>query len=265
MQLNLLTFNTLGTPVFAPDIRKRYLKTAELINASEIDVVCLQEIFSHYNKHWFNKGLTNFPYRVYKPFVPGLHGGLAMYSRIPLEFVNYKQFVYPKGMRVPFYTLLARSGILMARFKDIPLNLATTHLASDVVHNLTPENKLYKLIQTQLEQTADVFNKLAETNNTLLAGDFNLSTDSQLYDEFIDNTHALDLFKGDTTPSYANNRIPYIYIAETSRRIDYIFYKGKKHIQVKKKEMRFGEKVESKDGKPFYLSDHTALFTSIVV
>jgi endonuclease/exonuclease/phosphatase family metal-dependent hydrolase len=264
MKLNLLTFNTLGTPFFAPNIAKRYKKTTAFLNESDIDVVAFQEVFSHYNKFLLDSWMKQFPYRAYKSFSLGMYGGLAIYSRIPLTFESFHVYTYPKGLSVPSYTRLARSGILVAKFTDMPLRLATTHLSSDVVHNLTPQNRLYKLIHGQLEQSIAVFNNLSQQEPLLMTGDFNISNNSSLYDLFVAQTKAQDLFKGDSTPSYAPDRIPYIYPAETTERIDYMFYKGKKPAKVMKKERLFVEKISSGE-KPFFLSDHMGLKAQIEI
>ena len=95
-----------------------------------------------------------------------------------------------------------------------------------------------------------------------MTGDFNISNDSQLYDSFLARTKAQDIFEGDTTPSYDFDRIPYIYPAQTSKRIDYIFYKGKAPLKVLSNERMFVEKV-SEGRKSFFLSDHMALAASI--
>lgn len=263
MRLKLLTYNTLGTPFFAPDIAKRYKKITELLNQSDIDVVCFQEIFSHYNRYWMDKGLTNFPYRIYKPFTLGLSGGLAIYSKLPIELQTYYRYTYAKNIHVPPYTLLARSGILVGKFKNIPLTLATTHLASDTVHTVTPKNRLFPLINTQADQAADMVNSLAQKGNVLIAGDFNVNSETEIYQTFLKKTKAKDLFQGDQTPSYAFDRIPYIYPAKTSKRIDFIFYKGKMKIKTEKPELMFADKVDFQNSKASYLSDHTALKITI--
>jgi endonuclease/exonuclease/phosphatase family metal-dependent hydrolase len=265
MKLNLLTFNTLGTPFFAPHIAKRYKKTAELIQAQDVDVVCFQEVFSHYNRLLFDRWMRAFPYKVYKPFTLGLHGGLAIYSKIPLTFESFHVYSYPQGMYIPAYTRLARSGILITKFTGVPLRLATTHLSSDVVHNLTPQNKFYKLVSCQLEQVVDIFENLSKHEALLMTGDFNISNDSALYDSFLSRTDVQDLFRGDMTPSYAPDRIPYIYPAQTTERIDFMFYKGREKAKVSKKERVFVEKVGEKNGKPFYLSDHMGLRATIEI
>jgi endonuclease/exonuclease/phosphatase family metal-dependent hydrolase len=263
MRLDLLTFNTLGTPFFAPGIAKRYKKTAEFIASTDIDIVAFQEIFSHYNKALLDRWMKQFPYRVYKPFALGLYGGLAIYSKIPLTFESFHVYAYPKGMFVPPYTRLAHSGILVAKFRDTPMRLVTTHLSSDVVHNLTPHNRFYNLISSQLEQAIDLFSELSKKEQVIMTGDFNISNLSGLYTSFIERTKAHDVFKGDTEPSYKPDRIPYIYPAQTSERIDYIFYKGKSPVKVLQKERMFVEKETDTKGRQFYLSDHMGLRASL--
>lgn len=263
MRLNLITFNTLGTPFFAPNIAARYKKTAEIIKNNDVDVVCLQEIFSHYNRYLFDRELKSFPYRIYKTFPLGVYGGLAVYSKVPLTFEKFFVYSHPKEVFIPVYTRLAHNGILVSKFKDIPLTLAVTHLTSDNVHDLTPKNRFYTLIKSQLNEAAAEFNKLAEDNNVLLVGDFNTKKDSQLYNEFVKTTDAQDLFAHDNRPTYTPDRVKYPFPTHAHSRIDYMFYKGKHKLKTGNSGLVFADIVEFSKNKKGYLSDHIGLKTTL--
>src|ERR1700722_3102370 len=92
INLSILSFNTLGTPFFAPDITKRYYKTAEIINNSNIDIVCLQELFLYYHLSIYKKALTNFQYSYYNKNIFGPRGGLAIFSKLPLTEGKFKPY-----------------------------------------------------------------------------------------------------------------------------------------------------------------------------
>src|SRR6266404_5089093 len=151
-RLSILSFNTLGTPFFAPYITKRYRKTAEIINNGDFDIVCLQEVFTYYHFFLFQKKLKQYPYAVYQKNPFGPRGGLAIFSKIPLIDPKFRSFSYPEKTFVPLYTKLAQQGILSAEIKELSLRIATTHFSSDTVHELTPANKLYNLIHSQSQQ-----------------------------------------------------------------------------------------------------------------
>lgn len=262
MKLKLLTFNTLGTPFFAKDITTRYKRTAEIINNSAIDIVCLQELFSVYNKYLFDKWLTNYPYKIakYSPF--GVYGGLAIYSKVPISFEEFHLYSYPQGTAIPFYTRLAKSGILVCKLQDVPLRLATTHLTTDTVHNITPKNKRYNLIRSQILQAADLFTH--NETSIVLTGDFNTAKNSMLYNEFLKTTDAIDSFSEFDDITYSPQRTPYRFPAEVASRIDFIFYKQHKNrIKMSEKSHMFTEKEVLSDGKSSYLSDHIGLTTTL--
>ena len=262
MKLKLLTFNTLGTPFFAKDITTRYKKTAEIINDSETDIVCLQELFSVYNKYLFDKWLSKYPYRIAKRSPFGLFGGLAIYSKLPLTFEEFHLYSYPPGTAIPFYTRLAKSGILVCNLQDIPLRLATTHLTTDTVHNITPKNKRYNLIRSQILQAADLFKD--DEKSIVLTGDFNTAKHSMLYNEFLKTTDAIDTFSEFEDITYSPERTPYRFPAEQASRIDFVFYKSHKtRITMSEKSHIFREKELLSNGKSSYLSDHIGLTTTL--
>lgn len=258
----MLTFNTLGTPLFAKDITKRYQKIAEILQESDLDIVCLQEIFSHYNHFLFSRWLTRFPYRIAKLSPFGLYGGLAIYSKVPLTFQRYHIYTYPPGTAIPFYTRLARSGILVCQLQDVPLTLATTHLTTDTVHDLTPKNKYYNLIRSQILQAAELFRETEQS--VILTGDFNTAKGSLLYKEFLQVTGAKDTFAATDKITYSPERTPYRFPAEEESRIDYIFYKENKDtIKPTNLIHTFVEPVSLGRGKQTYLSDHIGLSATL--
>src|SRR6266567_3668477 len=130
-KLSLLTFNTLGTPFFAPDISKRYRRIAHLINTGDYDVVCLQEIFTYYHLYIFRNILNQFPYVVYQKNPLGPRGGLVIFSKFKLVNPRFITFSYPQNTYVPVYTKIAQQGMLSAEIDQTSLRIITTHLASD--------------------------------------------------------------------------------------------------------------------------------------
>src|SRR5579859_5047445 len=96
-KLSLLTFNTLGTPLFAPDISKRYRRVAHLINIGDYDIVYLQEVFTYYHLYILKNILKNFPYVVYQKNSFGPKGGIVIFSKYKFVNSHFVPFPYPKG------------------------------------------------------------------------------------------------------------------------------------------------------------------------
>ena len=259
-KLSLLTFNTLGTPFFAPDISKRYRRASHLINIADFDIVCLQEIFTYYHLYIFKTILTSFPYVVYQKNPFGPRGGSVIFSKYKLIHPQFVSFPYPKDAYVPVYTKIAQQGVLSAEIENTSIRVITTHLSSDTTHDLKPGNKLYELIKAQSEQVAAVVNtSILEKKSIILAGDFNIAKHSELYNSFLKSTNVADVFEKDEIPTYYPDRVSYFYQSPPSR-CDFIFVRSAhSNFKVLKTDIAFMEKENLSGGKKSFLSDHIGL------
>ncbi|HSX10011.1 MAG TPA: endonuclease/exonuclease/phosphatase family protein [Candidatus Saccharimonadales bacterium] len=264
--LSLLTLNTLGTPFFAPDITKRYKKIAELINEENYDIVCLQELFSYYHLLIFRKYLKNFPYVAFCPNPLGPRGGLVIFSKTKLTDTNFFTYSFPKEASVPFYAPISQPGMLISKCRDYQINIATTHLSSDIEHDLTPKNRLYALIKNQLEECANVVKRYAKNNDSfILAGDFNIAKESQLYKNFKSETSLEDIFISKNKPTYDPTRIKYFYKAKEGI-CDYVWLKTvTKQVAVAKTSYAFEDQYILSNHKKSFLSDHIGLLCTLSV
>ncbi len=263
--LSILTFNTLGTPLFAPNIKNRYKAIGRIINESDYDIVCLQELFMYYHLSIFQKALTSFAYISYQKNPLGPKGGLAIFSKLPLTNTEFTTYSIPKKARFPFHTKLAQNGVLSSTIESFPLRICTTHLTSDIEHNLTPKNIYYSLIQGQSIEAANIFNNYAKDGqSTIMTGDFNIAKHSSFYVEFLRKTNAIDVFAKDETATYYKERLGFYFKAVASSRIDYIFCKAK-NIKLLATDHVFVEEEVIGDGKKSYLSDHIGLHCTLSV
>lgn len=266
-QLSLVTFNTFGVPFFAPEMTKRYKYIAQEINRGLYDIVCFQEIFSYYNFYLMQRYLTNFPYVAYQKNILGPRGGLAIFSKYPLSDQAFYTYSFPANATTPFYTKIAQNGFLSCTVKDFSLRLCTTHLSSDLEHNLSSKDKLYELIRSQSQEAAAQMNLYAkEFSDVILTGDFNIAKHSQLYNAFLSRTQAKDIFAKDEQETYYRNRFKYVYTAHKSCRIDYMFIKSaSRKVTAIKTDHMFTEPVAFSSGGKSYLSDHIGLHCTLRV
>jgi len=265
-KLSLVTYNTLGTPFFAPDITKRDLKIGQIINESTYDIVCLQELFTYYQLFLFRKNLSNYPYCIYQKNPLGPRGGLVIFSKLPFSDKRFFTYSRPTNATVPSYVRLAQPGILSAQIDSFGIRIATTHLSSDTVHDLSPKDRLYNLIAGQAQEAANITNKYTEEGKTLvLTGDFNIAKHSTLFEQFLTTTQVTDIFEKDEQPTYDPERVNFFYQAPANR-IDFIFTKAKqKKINPTLTEHIFTEQVKLLNGKKSHLSDHIGLHSILEI
>src|SRR4051812_31083694 len=105
-QFSFLTFNTLGTPILSPNLRARYHKIAKMLNDSHVDIVCLQEVQTYYHVHVLKKFMRSYPYVLFNKNFVGPKGGLAIFSKIPLE--THQFFTYTNLGDLHNFTIYSR-------------------------------------------------------------------------------------------------------------------------------------------------------------
>jgi endonuclease/exonuclease/phosphatase family metal-dependent hydrolase len=261
---SLLSFNTLGTPFFAPSITDRYKKMAEFIETSGIDVVCLQEVTTYYHVHLLKKFLKSYPYQVYKKFFLGPKGGLVIFSKLPLESVRYDGFSELGSLTT--YTRYLRNGVLSCRLKNFPIRIMNTHLISDFEYKSSLKNPYYIYLKKQVQEASILMSRFAKTEDSVvMVGDFNLTYEDPAYKDLISSTKAKDLFAKDTSPTYFGDRYNWKYNTEGSVRIDYIFLLDKyDRISVESLDHAFTDKVQITPKTRNYLSDHIGLLAKFV-
>jgi endonuclease/exonuclease/phosphatase family metal-dependent hydrolase len=249
----------------APLITTRYKAFTSVLNASDTDVLCFQEVTTYYHLHLLKKHLTNYPYHVYQKFVYGPKGGLAIFSKVPIESKRYDSFASLGSLTM--YTQLLRNGVLSCKLKNLPVRILNTHLITDFEYEASKTNKYYPYVHQQIKETGVLMNTLAETGDTVItAGDFNLAKYDPTYKEFLKDTGALDVFAKETKPTYFHDRLQWHYHATKSVRIDYIFLRDKyDRIQITSTEHAFTEKVQLTTNKKDYLSDHIGLLTKFSI
>ena len=264
MKFSLLTFNTQGTPLYSPYIRERYKKFSGMINKTNPDIICFQEISTYYNLFLLKKYLK-YPYFYFKPFLHAPKGGLVIASKIPLvdiAFVDYKTNLPVRG--VSFWSHVIRNGMLTARIKDTSTTIVNTHTFSDFEFEWSTTNKLYRFVKTQIEQLATQINKLSDNEQSIImVGDLNSKKNSTLYKYLLHTTKMIDIFGDTSSPTYYKDRLDYKFRGKTSERIDHVLLKSNKNkIKTTSRSHLFNDQERLANKKNSYLSDHIGLLVS---
>lgn len=261
MKFSLLSFNTLGTPFFAPNITLRYQAIAQTIAQQNLDIVCFQEVVTYYHVFQLKKYLKMYPHFVYKKSLFGPKGGLLIASKVPIASWSFKPFTsFGSFKNKSFYSNLLQNGMLICTLKDLPLVLLNTHTVSDFEFEWSPTNHLYRYVKSQVEQIIkEITAQTSEGKRIIAMGDFNMKKNSRLYKYLLDQTKASDVFKKDSFPTYHSERLNYKFNGKTSERIDFVLLTGLKTSSVVSQSYVFDKQVRLANKKTSYLSDHIGL------
>lgn len=232
----------------------------ELLNASSVDIICLQEVVTYSQLLTLKKQLKNYPYVCYKPFISGPKGGLVTFSKKEMSSVKYYTFTKKGSLHnATVYAHFMQTGMLMCTLSDTPLVIINTHFTANFDHDWQPSNRFYKIADAQMRETANVLDALATENGIVLMGDFNIGKHSMMYKKFVKDANVQDVFSEETSYTYDKERKMNVFKGKKSDRIDYIFLRSQAKISVEKKEQFFVDPVKLHNGTNAFLSDHLGL------
>lgn len=257
-RLTVATLNIRGLPLKGSRIAERFAAIASEFNTSDIDLVCLQEVFAYPHLAHLRKGMPTFPHLAYRRSVAGPAGGLVTLSRLPLARTNYTRL--PQPSRHPELPTRARlnalhSGLLTAHLADSGLRILNIHPTANTDGDWSEHNRFRHLQHAQLIALAQAV--AADTSPTVVCGDFNVSRTSTLHHELHHRACLRDTFNGKCPPTFHPEHLP---PGSTPHCIDFIL--TTKSIRVDDTNLLFTEKQTLSTG-PTYLSDHIGLLARL--
>jgi endonuclease/exonuclease/phosphatase (EEP) superfamily protein YafD len=216
-QLTVASLNTLGLPLRANDLPARYRAIAEFFEASDIDVVCFQEVLTRWHVRQLTPGMPSFRHVRRARGVLGPAGGLVTMSRRPLRGARYHRFPAPAaGMsRVDQLKSLFK-GSLVTRLEN--LWIVNTHPMPNWDGDWSAGNRHGPMHRQQLARLADVVRGL--DGPAVVCGDFNIAAGSTFMDDFLAATGLVDANAGDPTPTFRAEE--FIGPGVPGHRIDFI-------------------------------------------
>jgi endonuclease/exonuclease/phosphatase family metal-dependent hydrolase len=197
MRIRVLTFNTL----FRGRTRARLGALAEVIERSDYDVVCLQEVISPRNLAHLRRCAPSFTHIAHAPVFPLVRGGLVTLSRRPVTRRHFQPYSLTRPARPEW---LMRKGALVTRvrFPDGFLTVVNTHLTANMDGDWSPANAATKAEKAELAELAALVGELDPAEPTVVLGDFNVPRAHALFREFASTTGLRDALDGDTAPTY---------------------------------------------------------------
>lgn len=249
--IRLLTLNAL----VRGDVRPRLRALAAILDESDYDVVCLQEVLHAGSVRLLRRLTPGFRHRFASGF-PLLHGGLLLLSRWP--FVRSGFTRYPAGR--PLRTeMLMRKGVQVAVVDTPggPLAVVNTHLSANRDGDWAPANRYTRIARGELDALAGLVAALDPALPVVVAGDFNVPRDSLALTAFAEAAGLRDVLAGDTAPTYRPTaRFP------APPALDQVLVRGTPSARAR---LVFKDAVALPGGRTGYLSDHYGIEADLTI
>jgi exonuclease III len=248
-ELTVATLNVCGLPSTLAPFRVRAVGIGSWFEASTVDVVGFQEVWTYRQLALLRSALPSFRYVAWRRGYVGPAGGLATFSRRPTGTASYTSF---GAARVGSGGVVFRArqtlnshlqGVLTVAVDGY--RLGNTHLTANHDGNWSVGSRYVTLHRAQLA----ILHRVARDVD-IVSGDFNVPNSSHLYPAVVAGWH--DPFADDDLVTYHPAFLP---SGESGSRIDYILVAGR---TVTGTGTVFPEPVEGR-----YLSDHVGLRATV--
>jgi endonuclease/exonuclease/phosphatase family metal-dependent hydrolase len=266
--IRVATFNVLGLPAALPGLSDRAVEFCRRLDASDIDVINLQEVWWARALATIRAGLPSYPHVAWRRGIGGRpSGGLVTFSRRPLRAPAYRSFrgAVPDTGRLRFRVRKALNsllqGVLVTRLAGHDLAVANTHVTANKDGDWSVGSRYHGLQRTQVRRVhATLRRAAAGARAVVLTGDFNIASDSPLYPAIVDNGHWHDPFAATDPTTF---HVDYLPPGSVGHRIDYLLVSG--NAAATDPTVLFTEPVDLADGRRTHLSDHVALAARITL
>jgi endonuclease/exonuclease/phosphatase family metal-dependent hydrolase len=195
-RIRLLTINAL----IRGDVRRRLRALAAILEESDYDIVCLQEVLHSGSVRLLRRHTPGFGHRLASGF-PLLHGGLMLLSRWQLVRAGFTRYPIGRPLRTE---LLMRKGAQVA-VVDTPggaLAVVNTHLSANRDGDWALDNRYTRIARRELDTLAGLVAALDPGLPVVVAGDFNVPRDSVAFTAFAEAAGLRDVLAGDPAPTY---------------------------------------------------------------
>jgi endonuclease/exonuclease/phosphatase family metal-dependent hydrolase len=248
MRIRVLTFNTL----FRGRARERIEALAGVLDDSDHDIVCLQEVISPFILARLRRLTPSYPHLARAREFPLVRGGLVTLSRWPIVRTHYEPFALARPARPEW---LLNKGALFTRIQ-LPsghLTVVNTHLSANMDMDWSPSNVYTKVEQAELGRLATAIKRIDETEPLVAMGDFNVPRDSPYFAAFASAAGLRDGLAGSTEPTYRPE------CADIGA-IDQLLHRPGLAAEAR---VVFKDEVRLPDGDRTHLSDHYGIAATL--
>src|SRR5215475_7375916 len=94
-RVTVASLNTRGIPFLGSRLAARYEAIGAEFEAGDADVVCVQEVLTHWHLRLLVRRMPSFRQVSWRPSLAGPAGGLVTFSRLPATGTTYRGFGVP--------------------------------------------------------------------------------------------------------------------------------------------------------------------------
>jgi endonuclease/exonuclease/phosphatase family metal-dependent hydrolase len=240
--LRLLTLNAL----MKDDVRPRLRILAALLDRSEYDVVCLQEVMYRANALLIRRIARSYGYHAHTGAVV-LEGGLMILSRLPIAGSRFVRYPMTGPVRPE---LLMRKGaqVVMVEAAGRTLAVVNTHLSANRDDDWSAGNRYTRIQRAELHRLAGVASAIDPALPMVVVGDLNVPRTSPTLAELLAAADLRDARAGDVEPTYRPTpRFP------APPALDHVLLRPGLRARTR---LVFQAPVILPDNRQVYLSDH---------
>lgn len=252
--LRLLTMNTL----FTGDVPARLRALGAVLDRSEYDIVCLQEVMFRRNARLIRRAAPAYRHVVCSGTVL-LKGGLVLLSRWPISRWRFVPYPMTGPVRGEFFM---RKGALLASVTtpDGELVVVNTHLSANRDDDWSPTNRYTRIAAAELARLTELIAAVGPSLPVAVVGDLNIPRDSAVLADFIATAGLRDILAGDQRPTYRPTpRWP------SPPALDHVLVRAAAgETLTGGADLVFQDKVTLADGRQAYLSDHYGVQAQLI-
>lgn len=255
-----------------PPPKERAVEFCRRLDESDVDVVNVQEVWTPGLFRAIRAQLPSFPFVARATGVAGQPaGGLASFSRLPLQSVTYQSF---RGSRPRAAGPLFRAnralwsrlqGTLTFELAGRRTVVGNVHLTANKDGDWSADNRHHLFQRTQLEMFHQALQQARrpDTELVIASGDLNVPDSAPLYPLVVDGGAWRDPFHAVGRPTFHPELLP---SGASAHRVDYLLVAGdaERH-PVTETGLLFAEPVRLAGGDLSYLSDHLGLTARVVL
>jgi sphingomyelin phosphodiesterase 2 len=258
--LTVATLNMRGLPLQGSRIVERFAAVGAEFDVSDVDLVCLQEVFAYQHLAHLRKGMPSFPHVAYRRSVVGPAGGLVTLSRQRAAETTYTRL--PSSSRHSGIPARARlnslhSGMLSVQLADTSVRVLNIHPTANTDGDWSEGNRFHNVQRDQLIAVAQAV--AADSSPAVVCGDFNVPRTSPLHQELQQCSGLSDAFNAQCPPTFHPE---YLAPGNNPHCIDFILIT--EPIEVLETTLLFTDKRLLPRG-PTHLSDHIGLLARLQI
>jgi endonuclease/exonuclease/phosphatase family metal-dependent hydrolase len=226
-----------------------------LLERSDLDVVCLQEVIVRRRIALLRALAPRFPHVVHRPFGIAVLGGVVTLSRWPVAAQRYTVFRrLGRWWNGGWSDRVIRKGYLVSELEvgGRRLVVVNTHLAANYAGSWSRSNDYAALQAAELGQLAEAVDGIDPGRPLVVAGDLNVPSGTWLFDDFVDRTGLRDSLDGGVPtwrPAHPG-----------SGAIDHVLVRGCTAVAA---ELCFQDPVQLADGRRVPVSDHLGIAVTL--